>query len=216
MLLYTQIAHFTFGVYQSVHDIHTCLNGLDKLINIHNSPPLLCQPDLDRILLHGLNPSSWTSQRHFGLTKPYLGPLHAPSLCGVWHNGADHFVVFYICSEFWTIIDPLHSFTSPTYSMTNNTLSALATTYLHHNLPVPTLPPFRRVNRIAIQNDFLLVPWSCGTIAILTTIHITKGTYRNISACIAILLIFQLPHHDMYRCVHVRIMIYIDVPPPAT
>jgi len=62
--------------------------------------------------------------------------------------------------------------------MTNNILTALATTYLHHNLPVPTLPPFRRVNRIAIQNDFPLAAWSCGTKAIPTTLHLTLGQIR--------------------------------------
>ena len=83
-----------------------------------------------------------------------------------------------MCPDFWTIIDPLHSFTSPTHSMTNNISTAIATTYLHHNLPVPPLPPFRRVNRIAIQNDLPLAAWSCGTIAVLTTLHLTLGQIR--------------------------------------
>jgi hypothetical protein len=123
-------------------------------------------------------PSSWTSQRHFGPTKPHLGPLRALSLCGVWHNGADHFVVFYMCPEFWTIIDPLRNFTSPTHSMTNHISTAIATIYMHHNPPVPHLPPFHMVNRIATQNDFPLAAWSCGTIAILTTLYLTLGQIR--------------------------------------
>jgi hypothetical protein len=65
-------------------------------------------------------------------------------------------VVFYICPDFWTILDPLRSFTSPTYSMTNNICTAIATIYLHHNLPLPPLPLFCRINRIATQNDFPL------------------------------------------------------------
>ncbi len=41
------------------------------------------------------------------LGKAYPGPLHAPSLCGAWHNGHGHFVVFYLCPDYWTILDPL-------------------------------------------------------------------------------------------------------------
>ena len=87
-------------------------------------------------------------------------------------------MVFYICSDFWTIIDTLHSFTSPTHLMTENISTAIATTYLHYRLPVSHLPPFRRVNRIAIQTDLPLAAWSCGTIAILATLHLTLGRIR--------------------------------------
>jgi hypothetical protein len=62
--------------------------------------------------------------------------------------------------------------------MTNNISTAIATTYLHHNLPVPPLPPFRRVNRTAIQNDLPLAAWSCGTISLLATLHLTLGQIR--------------------------------------
>jgi hypothetical protein len=65
-------------------------------------------------------------------------------------------MVFYICSDFWTIIDPLHIFTSPAYFITDNISTAIATTYLHHILPVPPLRPFRRVNRISNQSDLSL------------------------------------------------------------
>jgi hypothetical protein len=99
-------------------------------------------------------------------------------MCGVWYNGATHFVVFYLCPDYLTIIDPLHSFTTPTQELTNNISTALATTYLHHKMPVTHLPPFCKVNRIAIQNDSPLTSWSCGTIAILTTLHLTLGRIR--------------------------------------
>jgi hypothetical protein len=71
-------------------------------------------------------------------------------MCGVWHNGANHFAVFYLCPEFWTIIDPLDSVTSPDPHIASNIATPLTTTYLHHNMPVPPLPSFRRINRIAI------------------------------------------------------------------
>ena len=52
-----------------------------------------------------------------------------------------------------------------------------------HNIPTPKLPvplllPFHRVNHIAIQSDFPLAAWSCGTITILTTLHLTLGHIR--------------------------------------
>jgi hypothetical protein len=75
-------------------------------------------------------------------------------MCGVWHNGADHFVVFYLYPEFWTIIDPPHNVTSPDPFIAFNIATSLTTTNLHHNLPVPPLLFFRRVTRIALQNDF--------------------------------------------------------------
>jgi hypothetical protein len=149
-LIHTQIAHFTYGEWQSVHDVHSCLQGLHKLLNIHLDSPLLSHPELDQILTNGLPPSTWTSPRHFDPIQRYLGPLHAPSLCGAWHNGVNPFVVFYLCPEFWTIIDPINYFTTPSLTMSPIIATALATTYLHHDLPVPPLPPLRRVNRIAI------------------------------------------------------------------
>jgi hypothetical protein len=65
-LIHTKIAHFTYGEWQSVHDVHSCLQGLHKLLNIHVDPPLLSQPVLDQILTNGLPPYTWTSPRHVG------------------------------------------------------------------------------------------------------------------------------------------------------
>jgi len=102
-LFIPKIAHFTHGEWQTLHDVHIYMQGLHKLLNIHLTPPLFSQPDLDQILINELPPSSWTSPRQFGPTQRYIGPLHAPSMCGVWHNGNNHFVVIFICPGFWTI-----------------------------------------------------------------------------------------------------------------
>ena len=154
------------------------MQGLHKLFNTHLTPTLLSQPDLDQILVNGLSPSSWTSPRHFDPTQRYIGSLHAPSICGVRPNGHNHFVVFYICPDFRTITDPLHNVTFPNLKMTNIIGTTLAVTYLHHGLPIPPPHPFKRVYRIAIQNDSLQAPWPCETIAILTTLHLTLGHIR--------------------------------------
>jgi hypothetical protein len=177
-LIHTQIPHYTHGEWQSVHDIHSCLQGLQKLLNINLAPPLLSHADLDQIHINGLPPSTWTSTRHFGPAQRNIGSLHALSICGAWHNGANHFVVFFLCPKFWTIIDPLHKLNTPTSTMSTIIETALATTFLYHNLPDPLLPPLRRFNRIKIQNNFPLAHQSCGTIAILTTVHLTLGHIR--------------------------------------
>ena len=130
------------------------------------------------MLLRGTPPTTWTSRHHFGPTHAHPGPLHAPFLCGVWHNGHKHFVVFYICLDFWTILDPLNDNYTPSYDMITNVASALTITYQQHNEQCPPKPRYRRVQRIAIQNDSPLEPWSCGTIAILTTLHLTLGNTR--------------------------------------
>ena len=55
-----------------------------------------------------------------------------------------------------------------------STQSAVTLTGFSENI----LPHFRRVNRKAIQDDLPLAPWSCGTIAMLTTFNLTLGLIR--------------------------------------
>ena len=43
------------------------------------------------------------------------------------------------------------------------------------NLPVPPLPPYKQLPRIAIQNDAPRPLWSCGTIAMCTTLNLLLG-----------------------------------------
>jgi len=100
-----QISHYTYGEWQSVQDAHTCLQGLHKLFNIHVAPPLLSQPDLDHFFINGLLTSTCTSSRHGGPTRRYQGSLHAPFIYGVWHSGANLFLVFYIYLQFRTMIN---------------------------------------------------------------------------------------------------------------
>jgi hypothetical protein len=82
-LLHTHITHFTYGEYQSIHDIHTSLAGIYMTLNIIVSTPILSQPDLDNILLRGTPPTTWTSRHRFGPTHAHPGPLHASSLCEI-------------------------------------------------------------------------------------------------------------------------------------
>ena len=49
----------------------------------------------------------WKCEHHFLSRDSYRDPLGIPTCCGPWHNGSGHFVTFYLCQEYWTILDPL-------------------------------------------------------------------------------------------------------------
>ena len=83
-----------------------------------------------------------------------------------------------MCPDYWTIIDPLIDNYIPYQNMITNVARAITATYQHHHEQCPPLPCYRIVNRIAIQNDAPIPPWSCGTIAILTLLHLTLGSIR--------------------------------------
>ena len=101
----SQVEHFCQGCWQSSWDIGLCMTGIFRIHNIDPTPVYLSQPDIEAILKFGNPPAAW--RRHFGPDRAYTGPLDLPCLLGVWHNGSDHFVVFYLCPKYWTIIDSL-------------------------------------------------------------------------------------------------------------
>jgi len=59
------------------------------------------------MLLLGEAPQRWRREHHFLPRDSYREPLGIPTCCGPWHNGSDHFVTFYLCQEYWTMLDPL-------------------------------------------------------------------------------------------------------------
>ena len=72
-LLHTYITRFTYGEYQSTHDIRTCLSGIYKTLNIHITLPILSQPYLDFIILRGDPPYHGHPDTAFGI------PRHTPA-----------------------------------------------------------------------------------------------------------------------------------------
>jgi len=83
-----------------------------------------------------------------------------------------------MCPDYWTILDPLIDNYTPDHNMITNVTRAMTTTYQHHHEQCPPLPRYRKVNRIAIQSDAPIPSWSCGTVAILTLLHLTLGSIR--------------------------------------
>ena len=154
------------------------MTGMFKILNIRPTSSFLSQPALDSILNHGHMPDEWKSQRHFGRDKEHPGPLHIPCVTGIWHNGDNHFVVVYICPTYWTIIDPLYDHPNTRSTMNANIRSALHKAYNTKGLPTPCLPNYRPIHKIASQNDGRSGAWSCGTYAMLTTLHIILSDTR--------------------------------------
>ena len=92
--------------WQGTLEIQEYLEGILKILQLNPAISLLRQPEIDHPLCKGEAPTKWTRARHF----PSPGALtHAtiPLRCGPWHNGAGHFVTFYMCPEYWSILDPL-------------------------------------------------------------------------------------------------------------
>ena len=86
-------------------EVQDC-DGIFNILRINPSLALLRQPEIDQILCMGEAPSRWTHPRHFPpLGDPAIATI--PTCCGPWHNGAGHFVTFYLCPEYWSILDPL-------------------------------------------------------------------------------------------------------------
>jgi hypothetical protein len=59
-----QIKCYTFGSWQSLHEVHACLTGLLKLLGKFDSISFLAQTEIKQIV-NGHVPGKWSSSRHF-------------------------------------------------------------------------------------------------------------------------------------------------------
>ncbi len=125
------------------------------------------------MLRTGEAPTRRTHSRHF-LEREEGHQLHIPTVCGVWNNGQNHFLTFYLCADYWSIMDPLQDIPLPRPRMQANLNQALRNSFRARNLPDSPLPPY-----IAIQNDAPRPNWSCGTIAMCSALHLLLGTSRS-------------------------------------
>ena len=135
----------------------------------------------------GEAPQRWKRHHDFLSRDSYQDPHMIPTCCGPWHNGADHIVTFYLCHEYWTILDPLRPSEASYPALETQLHSVLRESFTHRGLPPPHRPPDRRVVRIAVQNDAPLHAWSCGTFAMSTTLQlllIDKHPHEMPPSCI--------------------------------
>ena len=98
----------------------------------------------------GEAPQRWKRDHHFLPRDSYQDPQKIPTYCVPWHDGADHFLTFYMCQEHWTILDPLRTAMASYPTLETQLLSALHESFISRG---PTLPSYKRVERIAVQND---------------------------------------------------------------
>jgi len=94
----------------------------------------------------------WTRSHHF---LPSGVPTHAtiPICRGPWHNRTGHFVTFYMCPKYWSILDPLKDALLESLRMQLKLHKALRESFTYRNLPTLPLPAYRQLPRIAIQRD---------------------------------------------------------------
>ena len=167
---------FCWGSYQSnfmIEDTVTTLARLYGLTPSHLIPQPLIQPLLER----AEPPQRWLHPNsNFYTSRNCTAPLDAP-LLGVLHL-SNHFVTIYICREYWTVSDPLDHTPSRTHPIPvweDNLHTALTVVYRSLNIP-PVLPPYLPLpTPLSTQSD-RHGAWSCGTHAMLTSLHILMGT----------------------------------------
>ena len=87
----------------------------------------------------------------------------------------NHFVTFYLCQEYWTILDPIYPAKASHPSLETQLHNALRDSFFLRGFPPPALPPYKRLKRIVIQDDAPLPAWSRGTFAMSTTLHLLLG-----------------------------------------
>jgi len=150
------------------------MDGISKVLHLDLAISLLQQPELDRILCRGEAPTRWTRSHYFpppGDTTPATIPI----CCGPWHSGTGHFVTFYICQEYWSILDPLEDDLLEPTRLQRKLHRALRESFSSRNLPTPPLPSYRQFPKIAIQRNAPWPLWSCGTFAVSITLHLLLG-----------------------------------------
>jgi hypothetical protein len=104
--------------------------------------------------------------------------LTIPTACGPWHDGEGHFFTRYICNDYGSLMDPLRGLPYPPSGMQAKLHSALSESFHAQNIPVPTLPQYMQTPRLASQQDAQQPAWSCGTIAMCTTLHLLLGDHH--------------------------------------
>ena len=169
-LLTEQIISYTFGSWQSSHDVHSCVDGLLKLLGKFDITTRLSQTEIDQILTTEV-PEKWSSNRHFSNEKRYKEPLDVRCICGPWYRHGD-FVAFVLCQDYCKFFDPLNDEYVIDPSVHENVKNVIKTSYELKRIEVLKLSPSKEFKRICIRNDSSLQNWSCGTFVILTTLRL--------------------------------------------
>jgi len=102
----SQIQHYMYGGWQGTLEVQECLEGIFKLLLLNPPVSLLQQPESDQILIMGEALTKWTRIRHFSNPEGFWTP-HIHTAFGPWHDGAEQFLTFYLCKDYWSLLDPM-------------------------------------------------------------------------------------------------------------
>jgi len=175
----SQIQHYTYGGCHVTLETHECLDGIFKLLRLDPSISLIQPLEAAQLLVLGEAPSRWTRSRHFlasdSVQQPYI-----PTACGPWHDVGGHFFTLYTCKDYWSLLDPLRDLPRPPQGMQSKLHAALREqSFRARNLPIPTLPQYRQVPRVAVLYDAQRLAWSsCATIAMCTALHLLPRNWH--------------------------------------
>ena len=133
---------------------------------------LMQQQELGQILCLGDVPTRWTRSSHFHSPEGDCPPPGVPTCYGPSHNGEGHFVTFFMCADYRSILDPLTDYVPTPTCIRYKLYKATRESFASRNIPAPALPPFRQLIRIATQRDTSLPLWPCGTFAIANTLQL--------------------------------------------
>ena len=166
------LQHYCHGEWQSMHDLSLCLEAFAKLYNLNIAAGNILTGTAIADIQEGRTVHAWERATYADMDA--TAPLDLPYMTGIVHH-INHFTVLYICQEYWTILDPLTVHRRPPHWMPEANLHrSLRRYYQDHDIPTPSLPRYRALPRISIQNDHPH-QWSCGTVALLTLIHLILG-----------------------------------------
>ena len=60
--------------------------------------------------------------------------------CGPWHDGAGHFLTFYLCADYWSLLDPLVDRPYTPHGMQSKVHRALPESFRTRNFLIPDPP----------------------------------------------------------------------------
>ena len=129
------IKHYTYGNWQGNMEAQDCMSGIFQLLRLDPSISLLHQQEIYQMFYLGEAPKRWKRDHHFLFRNFYQDPHTIPTCCGPCHNGADHFVTFYLCQEYRTILKPLHPIMASYPTLETQLHSALQESFAHRVLP---------------------------------------------------------------------------------
>ena len=143
------IQHYAYGGWQGTLKIQECFDGIFKILRLDLSISLIQPLEAVQFPVLGETPARWTRPRHFpDARRAQQFPF--PTACGLWHDGAGFFLTLYICTDYWSLMDPLRDLPYLPFSMQYKLHTALSESFRVRNLLVPTLPQYRQSPRIAI------------------------------------------------------------------